>query len=103
CEGSFHMTKQFALKRAFGKTAGVHRDERLVTAERHSVKHLCYYFFAGSVFAGDQDVSIRRSDLGNRIYHILHCRGICNESDLTLTAEEPVFCFQSPALSQGSI
>ncbi len=102
-EGAFHVSEQLALEDAFGKRAGIDRDQRALGAGRKRVNGLRDNFLAGSVLAQDKNVGIRRRDARDRLHHALHGGRRGDEVGTILRLQQPVLSFEMLRLLQSAI
>ena len=94
------MAEQLALEDALGQTAGIHRDQRARGAQRDRVQRLRDQSLAGAVFAGDEDVGVRRADARDHVEHRAHGRRLRDQLRKALGAQRAVLRLQALALAQ---
>ena len=99
-KGALDVAEQFALENALGQAAGVDRNQRPGRAQRDRMQRLRHQAFAGAVFAGDQDIGVRRPDPRDHVQHRPHGRRIGDQLRETLRAQRPVLRFQPLPFAQ---
>ena len=66
------MAEEFAFENSLGQSAHVDREKRFAGARGNVVQRLRDEALAGAVFAGDEDVGVRRADARDDVEHRAH-------------------------------
>ena len=101
CECAFYVAEDLALERSLGQSAGIDGDQRHARARRCGVQELGNNLLAGPMLAGNQDVGVGWSHLGNEFQHRAHGGRTGDEFGHAFGAQQPVFELQLPGPAQG--
>ena len=96
----FDVAEQLALEDAFRDAARVQRDERPAGPARGGVEGPRDDALSRAVFAGDEDVGVRRPDAGDHVEHGAHGGGSGDHRRLAVEAQDPVLGLEPLALAQ---